>query len=227
MLALEKRNKYKADKKIQKEIEKKQKQIEKHRLSIQRKNKLALEKKKEELSIKAEKKLSSITKKKQRELDTFIRAQKWLKPLKAKPSKISKIKAEAFALVQKYARMLRADEDGMVTLLDTGERVHWTKAYWWHLRPKFNYPQLAFEIDNIRPISGGGNWRQLDHYGEERADKVEREIGSLSFERLRKLSKNQYCKNQKRDVSYYELKIVEWDYMVKNLLIEKPYLINK
>ena len=108
MLSLEKRKKYKEDKKVLKEYEKRQKQWEKHRISIERKKILAIEEAKTAQSVRAEKRLARITKIKQKQLDTFIRKEKSLKPLKVKEnirSRIIKAKAE----ICKYSKLLRAD----------------------------------------------------------------------------------------------------------------------
>jgi hypothetical protein len=72
-LSLDKRKKYKEDKKVLKEYEKRSKQWEKHRLFIERKKILAIEKVKTAQSVKAEKRLAKITKKKQKQLDIFVR----------------------------------------------------------------------------------------------------------------------------------------------------------
>jgi len=76
MLSLEKWKKYKDEKKINSKIIKAQKQIEKHRMSIQRKKILELEKFRNDRELVYEKKLARIVKAKQRQLDTFIRVEK-------------------------------------------------------------------------------------------------------------------------------------------------------
>jgi hypothetical protein len=109
-LSIEKRKKYKSDKKIKSEIEKRQKQIEKQKLSIERKKLLAIEKFTTAQTLKSEKKIARIIKNKQRKLDIFIRKEKNLKPLKNKENvklRAKKAKAE----ICKYSKLFRADEN--------------------------------------------------------------------------------------------------------------------
>lgn len=82
--------------------------------------------------------------------------------LPPKKQTTTKIKGKAYASFQLYCRLLRADKDGMVRLLDTGKLVHYSKSQWGHYRSKHNHPNLGFEVMNCRPISPLGNKMQWD-----------------------------------------------------------------
>ena len=175
MFSIDKRNKYKEDKKIQKEFEKKKKQLEKIKQTQERNFLKKIEAFKEKEAFKINRRINKIEKKKQREFDVFVRAEKELKPLKVKENKKYRAK-KAKDEICKYSKLLRTDLNWYVRLMDTGQYVYWNKAHGGHLYWVKNNPQMQYDIDNIRPISAMGNKAQLDQVGN-RKNVVADEIG--------------------------------------------------
>lgn len=164
MFSIDKRKKYKEDKKIKKEFEKKKKQLEKIKQTQEINFLKKIEAFKEKEAFKINRKINKIEKKKQREFDVFVRAEKELKPLKVKEDTkywAKKAKAE----ICKYSKLFRADKNWYVRLMDTGKMVYRNKAQWGHLYWVKNNPHMQYDIDNIRPISAMGNKAQLDQVG--------------------------------------------------------------
>ena len=122
--------------------------------------------------------------------------------IKTKPRTVWQIKQKAFWYFQKYCRLLRADRQWMVRLLDTGELVHYTKAQWWHFYSKHNHPNLAFESINCRPISAMGNKLQWDQPWYYRKENLIERIWIEKFDDLEELSKE--TDNTIRDRKYWE-----------------------
>lgn len=205
MQSLEKFYKYKSDKKIAKEIAKKEKQIENRKLSFQKRHQELVENYKVGLSAKFERKLRSIEIKKQRELANLIRKSLNKKPLKPKPEKVDKIKNMAYTEIQKYAKLIVADKDGYIITVDTNERLKRNdkSVQAWHWRPKHNYPQLAFELDNIHPIKKWTNKRQADMLGYEWEQKFIAKIWFARYQELASIADNKELKWQVRDRQYY------------------------
>lgn len=116
-------------------------------------------------------------------------------------------KKEAFRLVQLLARLLRSDDKGMLRLVDTGKLVHYKQAQWWHYFSKFNHPNLAFEIMNIRPISAISNKLQWDQPWYYRKENLLAIIGEDNYTILEALSKEPKWDLRKKD--YYIDKIAE------------------
>lgn len=122
------------------------------------------------------------------------------------------IKKMAFDKFQLYCRLSRCDKNQMLRLIDTWEFVHYKKAQWWHYFSKFNYPWIAFEIINCRPITQKTNriqWDQEWLYWKENLIKT---IWIDNFEMLIELS------NQKTwqiyDYNYYHEKYNHFDKLV-------------
>ena len=127
-------------------------------------------------------------------------------PVKKAPT-LWDYKAKAFKLVQLLARLLRSDDKGMLRLVDTGKPAHYKQAQWWHYFSKFNHPNLAFEIMNIRPISAISNklqWDQPWYYWKENLLAI---IGIDQYTILEALSKEPKWDLRKKD--YYISKIAE------------------
>lgn len=99
------------------------------------------------------------------------------KPIKEKVEKKSKEKSKALKEIQLYSKLSRieirdwvlmvwlADKNIYTDLLDVEWNIR-SDIQWWHCYPQKNYPQLAFDINNIRPISILTNRRQKDTIGE-------------------------------------------------------------
>lgn len=112
----------------------------------------------------------------------------------------TKIKQKAYTEIQKYARLLRANSKGMVKLADTWQRVHRTKAQWWHIYSKKNYPQLAFNILNIRPITSNTNRIQWESTWEWRYNVLDKD----DLEILHEVSEDKEKKNTVMWSQYYQ-----------------------
>ena len=192
MLTIDKRNKYKDDKKIKKEFEKKKKQLEKIKQTQERNFLKKIEAFKEKESFKINRKINKIEKKKQREFDIFVRAEKELKPLKVKENAKYRAK-KAKVEICKYSKLLRADLNWYVRLMDTGQYVYRNKAHGGHLYWVKNNPHMQYDIDNIRPISAMGNKAQLDQVGN-RKSAVYEEIWPEHFLYLVQKSENKGLK---------------------------------
>ena len=81
----------------------------------------------------------------------------------------------------------------MVLQVDTDVMVHYSKCQGGHLYPKHNFPQLAFVIENVRPISAFGNKRQGDQIGYSRMDKTP--LTLKEKQTLKEISENKSLKN--------------------------------
>lgn len=72
---------------------------------------------------------------------------------KDKTKTLSRYKNEAFSIFQLYIRISKSNNKGFVVLLDNKNTVYYTECDAGHFYPKSNYPQLAFVVDNVFPIS--------------------------------------------------------------------------
>jgi hypothetical protein len=206
MDSLQKYEKYKNDKKLAKIIAKTEKDIEKHRLSLSEKAMQRIQSAKDRAKSIQDKKLSKYVRKKDRWLNQKIRSELGRKPLKQKMPDLGKIKNKAHSAVQKYAKLSKADKDGYVLTVDTKERLKRNdpKVQAGHHRPKQKYPHMAFDIDNIYPITAWNNKRQGDMIGYERKDNLIALIGQDLYDRLESKANNKSLKNQVRQHQYYQ-----------------------
>lgn len=193
---------YKQQKRIEKERLKREKMIEKRRLLLNKKRTEAIEKAKVHISSKYEKQLLKYKKQQEIMLEKQKRKIKWKKPLKKHQKKI-KWKQKAFSEIQKYSKLSRSNNKWYVLQVDTWKVVKWNKCQWWHMYPKKNYPQLAFDINNIRPISPRWNKKQADNI----ADWIDNTpLKEKTKEKLKRKSKDKELKNKvKSSVDYMEL----------------------
>ena len=103
------------------------------------------------------------------EQEKYRVAQRMIKGWKVTEKKevigFKKMKTMAFNKFQLYCRLSRCDNDWFLTLIDSWKRVHYKKAQWWHYFSKKNYPWIAFDTDNCRPISWITNKLQSDQEG--------------------------------------------------------------
>lgn len=126
------------------------------------------------------------------------------------------LKKEAFRLVQLYARLIRCDKDGMLRLVDTGKLVHYKKSQWWHYFSKFNHPNLAFEVSNIRPITQRSNQMQWDQPWLYRKDNLIWIIWQEQFDHLESMSKEP--KGELKTKEYYQTRIDHYTPLVEEQL---------
>ena len=70
---------------------------------------------------------------------------------------MDKVRNKAYKYFQMYIRLLRADNDGYLTLACSGKRVLRTKCNAGHIYSKHYYPHIAFNIENCYPISAMTN----------------------------------------------------------------------
>lgn len=164
---------------------------------------------KEKMETKAKKKVAQKLKLEEKAYKLAIKCIKdgtLPEPVKKTPT-LWDYKKEAFRLVQLLARLLRSDDKGMLRLVDTGEIKHYKKAQWWHYFSKFNHPNIAFEIMNIRPITQQSNQQQLDKPWLYRKENLVAIIGIDQYNILEALSKEPKWELRKKD--YYIAKIAE------------------
>jgi hypothetical protein len=82
--------------------------------------------------------------------------------------------------------------------------MHWNACQWGHMYPKHNFPQLAFDIDNIRPISPRWNKKQADNI----ADWIDNTpLTNDAKNTLKAISEDKYLKTQTKDNTFYR-----WQY---------------
>lgn len=201
--SIDKYKKYLSDKKVQKQIEKAQKKIEKHQLSIEAKRERAIQKSKDDIMSKYEKQQARFLSRANRELEKQIRKAIGRKPLKKKERSM---KQKALAEFQKYCKLARCNvKTGLLTLVDTGEVVKWNdkKVNAWHYYPKHNYPHLAFDLDNCRPISRMTNKLQGDNVGLRRRPQLALAMGSMNINRLDDRAKGKKAENVIYDNNFY------------------------
>lgn len=164
---------------------------------------------KEKMETKAKKKVAQKLKLEEKAYKLAIKCIKdgtLPEPVKKAPT-LWDYKAKAFKLVQLLARLLRSDDKGMLRLVDTGKPAHYKQAQWWHYFSKFNHPNLAFEIMNIRPISAISNKLQWDQPWYYWKDNLLAIIWIDQYNILEALSKEPKWDLRKKD--YYIAKIAE------------------
>jgi len=190
----------------------------KNEYSIKRKRENKIEIKKKQLDYKYSKMLDlrkeKLEDKKKKELDRFKRKYQKLMEIELhnlthkrkrsipKDKTKSKDKAKALKEIQKYSKLVRAkktDKWIMVFVIDKQKRVPLDKKVnWWHCYPQSNFAQLAFDIDNIRPITSRWNKQQLDNIWE-----WKKYLPKEIQEKLEKKSKNKWLKWSMRDKNFY------------------------
>lgn len=116
---------------------------------------------------------------------------------------VAKIKAKALALAQRYAKLKRAIKTPnwiMVLCMDT---MQWnlldSNVHGWHVYPQSNYSWMRFDIDNIRPITGNGNWKQLDTKAEWRINlpkDIQCKLSDLSKEKKVQIYNRNFYEDQ-------------------------------
>lgn len=207
MTTLETNKKYKEQQKILKQQElldeKLNKRIENEKLKYDKLKTLRVSQVISQYDKKLEKSISKCKRiYKNKKIDT--RKKILWKPVKFRWPTDAKIKQRAFNMFQSYCRISRADSKLKVVLMDTGQKKWYQWCDGWHFYPKHNYPQLAFEVDNCRPISKRMNKRQWDMIWYEWADRLIQEIWILRYNELEKIANDSLLKNIVRDRNYYQ-----------------------
>lgn len=91
------------------------------------------------------------------------KASKPKKRVKPKPSRIKSKKTKLWGLISKHIRQSYADHAGYVTLVDTGQSVHWTECDCGHLfhngerNAQLGGNQLWYYENNYAPQGRQGN----------------------------------------------------------------------
>jgi hypothetical protein len=104
----------------------------------------------------------------------------------------------------------------MLRLVDTGKLVHYKKSQWWHYFSKFNHPNLAFEVGNIRPITQRSNAMQWDQPWLYRKDNLIWIIWQEQFDHLEAMSKEP--KGELKTKEYYQTRIDHYTPLVEEQL---------
>lgn len=210
MTSLEVNEKYKQEQKIQKTKELLEEKLNKRRKSEQVKYSALKEKRVAQINIQYDKKLEkSLSKLEKKYKFKTIDTRKKILNQKVKfrwPSD-AKIKQKAFNMFQSYCRLKRANHNLRVILMDTGASKWYQGCDGWHFYPKHNYPHLAFEVDNCRPISKRMNKRQWDMIWYEWSERLIQEIGILRYNELEQIANDPFIKNIVRDRKYYQEKL--------------------
>lgn len=126
---------------------------------------------------------------------------------------LKEMKKLAFDKFQLYCRLLRCDKNQNLRLVDTLEYVHYKKAQWWHYFSKFNYPHIAFEVINCRPITQTTNQIQWDQEWLYRKENLINIIWQEKFDELLKLANSEQQKII-YDIEYYQQKFSYFDALV-------------
>lgn len=225
------REKYKSDQRLQKEKEKREKTIEKARIRQQEKIRLAIEKSKNNIITRNEKQLARFEKKQWTQAEKKAREILGLKQTKKTTKKTSDSvtywKDKALTEFQKRARLARSrsvypSSDPVVITRDTmQEKPRNKKVNGWHIFSKHNYPHIAFELNNCRPITSQGNRMQGDQIGSRRPNAIDQE----DFDKLKALADDKELKRQFQSMNneqkkeYYKSKYEE--YKQKNDELQK------
>ena len=157
--------KYKEDKRIQKEIEKRKKTIEKARLRQQEKIRLAIEKAKNNIITRNERQLARFEKKQRTQAEKKAREllgkKQTKKTLKRSSDSVKYRREKAYKQFQLYARLARSLSNWIIHTWPC-QFAHYKITQWWHIYSKHNFPHIAFYLPNCRPISSRENKRQGD-----------------------------------------------------------------
>lgn len=216
--AIEINTEYKENKKIQKLKEKHLEKIEKHKVSQEQKMKLAREKKKADISASFDRKMKIWNNKQQKTLDRNMRKTQGKDPLKKNAKKIISVawlKKRVFANFQYCFRYDEQDKNWYVIPIDKPHEKRlwnkWTDA--WHFFPKYNFPHMIFNLDNLRPQTKHWNRMQLDGVWTYKNEIIIR-LWKVKFEQLEKLAYNKSLKQKaikdQSSRSYWDGLDVKW-----------------
>lgn len=165
---LEQNDEYKKQKKIDKERIKRDLMIAKRSAKLEQERKDRLNKTDEKLQLDYERKITKYKKQQEKAYERNRRNILGKKPLKKNAIKIKWIKRykeHAISDFQRCMRRSRADDNWIITAMDTMQRRPWTSVDAGHIRAKSNFPHLIFNPLNVRPQTKMWNklhWTWID-----------------------------------------------------------------
>jgi len=205
---LEINQKFKEKQKIEKAADKLSKKMQKRSISIKKQYEELRAKQIAKINFKYDKKLGKRLNKLVSEYDKKrIREKKKILGKEAKavmPTK-KKMKDKALEEIQRYAKLSRAGITSDWVFINIWDKstpaiVELTKhVNWWHVYGQKNFPHMAFEIDNIRPISWFSNKMQGDQIAQWKVN-LPMDIQN----RLEILAADKESKNQIRDHKFFQ-----------------------
>ena len=140
--------------------------IQQKKLVLDRKYAKMMSNRKEKLDTRKEREMSRFESKMKKKMDIELHNLTAKRPKKMPVDKwFKKDKQQAFAEFQLYCKLVRAENIGwkiMCFAIDTQRRLGIKKVQWGHIFSKHNYPQLAFYVNNCRPITPMANKLQWD-----------------------------------------------------------------
>ena len=142
--------KYKNDKKLSKELQKKKEAYQKRIKFYKREKEKYMAKQQLLIEEKMSKRLSRDKKRINLQRERFCRKSQWKKPLKKleeKPS-INKVKKELYKAVQLLARLQEVDKYGYGKCISCWRRIKWNEGHGWHYIPRMHMA-TAFDLRNI------------------------------------------------------------------------------
>lgn len=197
---------YKLQRKAEKIKSETLKKLEKNRLSLLDKSQESIKKYINDINIQYQKKttkyMNKLTKQSQRKINNLIRLDKW-KEIKVYKEKDNwKLwRKKSIAEIQLHSRLSNMDKNWNIFTMDLKWR-HYTACSGGHYRSKHNNPQLVFEIDNIRPITGRTNKIQWDQPWYMRKDKFIEKIWQNRYDELDAISNDKELKEEHKKLNH-------------------------
>lgn len=184
----------------------------------EKKKQEAIEKLKDQYDRKKQNNESKINKLYKTKLNNEKRKIKW-KEVKETRS-IKAIKKKAFHEFQRAMVELN-QSDWKVFVFDKLTWVDVNKAVWWHIYSKFNYPHLAFDENNCRPITNYTNRIQWTLCWLDIRPEVKRKLWHNGVDNLKRKAENkeleqEYIKLQ-RNYWYRDNKYLFWARFRENI----------
>ena len=142
--------KYKNDKKLSKELQKKKEAYQKRIEFYKREKEKYMAKQQLLIEEKISKRLNRDKKRINLQRERFCRKSQWKKPLKKleeKPS-INKVKKELYKAVQLLARLQEVDKYGYGKCISCWRIIKWNEGHGWHYIPRMHMA-TAFDLRNI------------------------------------------------------------------------------
>jgi len=218
---------------IQKKIEAKEKKvtrsIEKHKVYLEWLKTRALQKSKDKLSSKYQRKHRSFEIKKQAELKSYeytLWEKEIPKKYAKKPKGIDRYKKHAITEFQLYIRLSKSDEDWYCVMIDDPNiirKYNWCDAG--HIRPKYNYPHMIFYENNVRPQSKRDNKKQCDTVWYHLKEEVINRIWIDWWDNLERFANDKWLKTEaiNRTLEYYIDQYEFYKYANDRLLEQKGF----
>jgi len=231
MESIEKNKLYKIEKKAQKQKDIINKKIQKHKLVIEAKKKLAIQKYTSSINNKLGKKLAKFKKKQQENLEKFLknieREKKGKKKLeyKKKDKTLARYRKYSASEFQRCIRFNAKDGNWYVKTIDWKIR-HWKKCDAWHIFSKSKYSHMIFIKNNCYPQSKQSNKELWTTDWLIFKEEVIKRIWKSERNKLVKLADDKQLKNEIRNKWYWKEKYEKWHKNRKEL--EKNFkIINK